>query len=521
MSQLTYGADYAPQVEASQSPLSEWAEPPERSIWQPVLMLIPVALAVGGFLFSAPILVDLSWLALTALMTVFLVAELTRFSVRFGLGGIVLFAGVLIWFCYDYLRYWFMAWLPHWNKPIPAGVVATAAACHMIYILCMTIGIRFKFGRFLSWLLTRLPEPPAPSNYFWVVVMSQIIGIIPYVFFTSEPFYISMYHQIIGGRSAEGAHWTVGRTGNLNYNWGGYVAQLLNVGNGGAILAAFCVVFLRQNLAKNIFCILTWLLWLGYAFGTGTRGETVRIIMPVIAFVFIRYHVQAQELLHKYSLRAYVMVGILLLASIAIVQVQIRYRNLGFSAVSFSEVSLTNIEGNEMFSTSLIGFKLIPSQHDYFYNNFPGEVVLAPVPNFLYWAAVAPMPRAVWTSKPIDPSWAWYNAVFTGRSTLGGGQTEGTTISEGIVGYWYFRFGIAGVVEGGLFMGWLMGMLERALYNNNGRPLAFFAVLALLTWMFRTYRDADLQDLADAMVVIGGLVICMGLVRPFLKAGGD
>jgi hypothetical protein len=521
MSQLTYGLDYAPQPEASRSVFSDWVEPPPRSIWQPLLMLIPVLFATGGFLFTAPMLVDMSFLTLTALMAIYLIAELGRFSERFGLGGIVLFAGVLIWFCYDYLKYWLLAWLPHWHRPIPADVVATAAACHMIYILCMVIGIRLRVGRFLSWLLTRLPEPPSPANYFWVVVVTQIIGLIPYVFFTREPFYISMWHQMVGGRGGEGVRWTVGRTGNLNHNWGAYVAQLLNVGNGGAVLAAFCIVFLRQNLVKNIFCALTWLLWLGYAFGTGTRGETVRILMPVIAFVFIRYHVQAAEVLHKFSIRAYVIVAILLVISVAIVQVQITYRNQGFSAVNISEVSLTNIEGNEMFSSSLIGFKYVPGEHDYFYNSVPGEVVVMPIPNFLYWAAVAPVPRALWTGKPVDPSWKWYNAVSTGRSTLSGGAEEGTTISEGIVGYWYFRFGIAGVIEGGLFMGWLMGLFERTLYNNGGRPLAFFVSLALLTWMFRTFRDADLQDLADAMVVIAGLVICMLIARPFLKVGGE
>jgi hypothetical protein len=168
-----------------------------------------------------------------------------------------------------------------------------------------------------------------------------------------------------------------------------------------------------------------------------------------------------------------------------------------------------------MFSSGLLGFNYIPDRQNYFDNNFPGEMVILPIPHFLFWAAVAPMPRAIWTSKPVDPSWTWYNAISTGRSTLGGGTTEGTTISEGIVGYWFFRFGVAGVIEGGIFMGWLMGIFERALYNNNGRPMAFLAALALLTWIFRAYRDADLQDLADTGVFLAGLAICVLIVRPF------
>ena len=159
---------------------------------------------------------------------------------------------------------------------------------------------------------------------------------------------------------------------------------------------------------------------------------------------------------------------------------------------------------------------IFPSRHDYFYDNFPGETVAFPIPHFLLWAAIAPMPRAIWTTKWVDPEWVWYSSLVSGRSTLGGGTAEGTTISSGIVGYWFFRFGPPGVIEGGIFMGWLLGIFERALYNNGGRPLAFLAALALLTWMFRTYRDADLQDLADTWVVLGGLAICVLMVRPFL-----
>jgi len=163
-----------------------------------------------------------------------------------------------------------------------------------------------------------------------------------------------------------------------------------------------------------------------------------------------------------------------------------------------------------------VGFTYIPTHQDYFYDNFPGETMIAPIPHFFLWAAIAPMPRAIWTTKPLDPEWIWYSSLVSGRSTLGGGTAEGTTISSGIVGYWFFRFGPWGVIEGGILMGWIMGIIERALYNNNGRPIAFLAALGLLTWIFRAYRDADLQDLADTGVFVAGLAICVLMVRPFL-----
>jgi hypothetical protein len=516
MSDLTYGWDQAPAAEPVASTGIPWAESPQRSIWQPILLVLPLILAAGGYLFAAAPLVDLSFVTLTALCTIFLFGELGRFAERYGVGGVVLYGGVLIWFCYDYFYLWFLGWIRHWNLPFSEVVVARAAMYHMLYILCMSIGLRIRAGRWLARLITKFPEPPDPSNYFLVVIVTQIIGLLPYLLFTRESFFLAIYHQISGGRTAGGTQWTVGRTGNLNYNFGGYVAELLWVGNGGAIVAAFCLVFLRQNIVKNIFCAFVWLLWLGLNFGTGTRGQVITIMLPIVCFIFVRYHVQAQELLHRYSIRAYVFSAVFLLATVVLFQIQARYRNMGFQEINFSDVSLTKLEGNAMFSTSLVGFQYIPSRHDYFYDNFPGETVVFPIPHFLLWAAIAPMPRAIWTTKWVDPEWVWYSSLVSGRSTLGGGTAEGTTISSGIVGYWFFRFGPPGVIEGGIFMGWLLGIFERALYNNGGRPLAFLAALALLTWMFRTYRDADLQDLADTWVVLGGLAICVLMVRPFL-----
>ena len=521
MSDLTYTWDQAVVEETPAGPAQTWVEPSKRSIWQPLLLIIPVLFAAGGYAGTAPLLTDLAFLVLTILCGVFLLAELMRFAERFGIGGLILYGGVLAWFCYDYFRFWFLGWLHHWPGPFTPEVVAKAAMYHMLFVLFMSIGIRFRTGRWLARLITKLPEPNKPADYFVVMIVAQMIGLSGFIFFTSDRLYVTLYNQIVGGRGGNAiTHWTVvGRTGNLNYSFGAYVAELLQVGTGAAIVAAFCLVFLRQNIIKNIICALVWLLGLALAFGSGTRGAVVVVMLPMVFFVFIRYHVQAQELLHKYSIRAYIFVACLLFLSVVIFQTQIRFRNQGFEHVSLSSISLSTVEGNEMFTSSLTGFMYVPEQHNFFYDSFPGETIIRPIPNFVIWALIAPMPRAIWTSKPVDPSWKWYNAISTGRSTVGGGTTEGTTISEGIVGYWYFRFGVAGVIEGGLFMGWLMGIVERALFNNGGRPLAFLCALAISAWLFRTYRDADLQDLADAGVTMAGLALCVLGLRPFLGSG--
>ena len=53
----------------------------------------------------------------------------------------------------------------------------------------------------------------------------------------------------------------------------------------------------------------------------------------------------------------------------------------------------------------------------------------------------------------------------------GSDNIQGTTISHGLVGHWYFPYGWAGVIEGGLLFGWLLVVGERALVKNLNRPL--------------------------------------------------
>lgn len=515
MSQLSYIAQEPLFAEGQPVQGIPWFETAQRSIWQPILLIFPLLFAAAGYIMQAAALVDLAFIAVTILCAIFLIAELLRFSERFGIAGLILYGGVLLWFSYDYLSHWFMAWYPHWTKSIPQSAVAKSATCHMLYILCLSVGIRFRWGRWLPRLITNLPEPREPTDYFWVVIIAQIIGLSPFFIFTSEPFYMAIYHQITAGRGGIGTAWTVGRTGNVNYSWGAYVAQLLQIGSGSAILASFCLVFIRQNWFRTSICAFLWLLWMLMGFGTGTRGEVVYLFVPLLCFLFIRYHVRAQELLHSFSFRGYIVAAVIIVLAVALVQTQIRFRNTGFSDVNFSDVTLTTLEGNTMFSEGLRGFELIPERHDFFYDQFPGETIVWPVPNLLMWMVIAPMPRALWTSKPIDPSWEWYNSVFSGESARTKGTTVGTTIAQGVVGYWYFRFGIPGVIEGGLFMGWLLECFESALYNNRGRCIAVLAALGLSTWFFRAFRDIGLADLTECLVGLAGLILCTLIIRPF------
>ena len=369
-------------------------------------------------------LTDFPFVALTILCAVFLMAELLRFSERFGIGGIILYGGVLVWFCYDYLTNWFMAWYPNWSAIYPPVTVAKSAAALMLFVFFMSIGLRLRIGKWLPRLVSALPEPRSSNVFFGLVIFTQIVGLfVPYSIFTSEPFFLAIYHALTSDRGGVGTAFTVGRTGNANYAWGAYVAQLIEFGGLGGVLAAYCAIMLRQGIVQRIICFVIWLLWLLIGFGTGTRGEIVFMMMPVVCFLFIRFNITARYYLKRFSLLGYVAaIGAIVLA-VCLVQIEFRFRGMGYENMDIGDVSYTQLQGNHMFSEGLLGFELIPDRHKYFYDDFPGETILAPIPQFLYYLALHPIPRACGgTSRSIRPArgtttWPWAAAVTTAEKS--------------------------------------------------------------------------------------------------------
>lgn len=485
----------------------------ERSNFQPVLFLFPTVVATLSWLAGGiSLLTDFSFLLMTVLCGVFLLAELRSFSFRWGIGGLLVHGGSLIWFFYDYFDHWFLRDFRFGNsvRMVPEETLARAAMFHAIFIVFMLVGLRVRLGGYVDRAIARFPEPSSERMYVVLISGMFLFGMSPYIFFTNEPFYIAVWNDIVGGR-AGGALWSVGRTGNVNFSYGAYLAQVLQVAQFASILGAFFAICITRTWAGRVFGIAVWVPSALLGFGTGSRGALVLVALPVVGFFFIRYQAEAAAVLQRVSLRAYAYMGATLMVILVFVQVQVAFRNEGFRSADLQDFNVANVQGNSMFSESLKGFELIPEYMEPFYARIPGESLVRPIPDALYWFVVSPMPRAIWTNKPIDPVWLWYNNVVAGTK-----GNEGTTISHGAVGYWYFRFGAAGVVQGGLFMGFLMGVAERLLrYHASAKPILIVIALALATFLFRCYRGLAWIELHATMVGMLALGVAVLALRPF------
>ena len=476
-----------------------------RSAAIPVAFAIPVALsalsyASGGTAFLS----DFAFVVLTGLCAVLLAVELATFGHRQGIGAILLYGGVLVWFCHDYGTNWFLHDYRHFEPAFAAvhvDTVARALFYHCLFVDLMVIAFRLPFLRFVDRLVVAVPEPADRRFYFWLVLALLLIGWSAFIF-TVDPLPVSLAKACLWFVPGWGTPlaFTMGRSGNTNTNWGGYLAQVIQVGQVGGILGAVYALLVARSTLGRLFGWLDWAFWASYSFTSFRRGDIAFMAMPVMGLMFVKYHAQRDP--QRRARSRFQMVATL--AAVSVLWFFVQYQTA--QRMGNGHVQLFRAAGNTMFSEGLNAWVVIPDQIGYAYNNWPGEAIVCPIPDSLWSFVIGPIPRALWTSKPVEQFSLWYSAMVShDKRGLATGGREGTTISGGAVGAWYFRYGPAGVIEGALVYGWLMGVAERALRRARGQPIKVMFALAFATFVFRCYRDLWWHLLYPIM--IGGVVL--------------
>ncbi|MFM7135373.1 MAG: O-antigen polymerase [Planctomycetota bacterium] len=485
---------------------------PARSWASTVMLAAPCLLFAISYLGGG--IMPLNTLGMTILalvLAILVIGEFVHFSTRFGIGAIVVYGGVIIWMLYDYMyRYAFAD-----SATLPFGIWPITKACVGVglFALCADLGMRIPWGRrFERRVLRILPEPESNNVIFGIAVAAFLFGISPYFLFTAEPFYMAMYNDFVGGY-AGGAAWTVGRTGNVNYSFGGYIAQMMDVGTAGALLAVCTVLMRRMGPIAKMAAFLMMAFWILRGFGSGARGNVIYLVLPAMGFFFLRQHIVAAWKGRRFSPTAYGVLSVSLVAILLMIAYQGALRGRGFRDMFTFNVSALDIQGNEMFSASLEGYTVIPDEVPYFYSNWPGENIVRPAYDKTLDFVTGPIPRAIWRDKPIDPVWLWYNEVVMNEVMTGEGFS-GTTISQSYPGHFFFRYGYPGVIEGALAFGFFAAMAERLLRASRGRLLAVILALGLATFLFRCYRDPSFQSIYPLFIGMTAIsLVCLPFAR--------
>lgn len=486
-------------------------EPYEARSSKATLLILSCAVALSGLSWLAdglPALTDMAIVIVTAICLLEIVRELRNFTRRYGMGALTFYAGCLSWYSIDYITYWFQA--DYTATVFPAWVVAKQACLYCLLVWGTTMGLNVQRGdRMAQRLLRLIPEMPSNNAFLGLTLLMSIVGVMPYFFFVSEPFYVAILKDMFNLRSETGASWTIARTGNANTSFGAYILMVPKLGQLSAIMAVLYAVWITRSVPARILCGAIFVFWFMLAFGTGTRGAIIYLMIPSMAFVFLRYHAQTASLLRRFSLRAYVTVGLLGLVTLVVVQFQGTFRGQEFTRTSWRQVDLAgNSSDNGMFSSGLRAVQLVPSQQHFFANAFPGAGIAQMAVREPYLLAISPIPRALWPNKPLDDSVAWYNGAYGGDSA----SVEGTTIAPGITAGIYMCYGLPASAVFAIFYGWLLGLTERSLRMSFDQPMHIVFVMATFAIFFATFRSwQPIHFVTLALPVVGYCVLAWPL----------
>ncbi|MGD0138246.1 MAG: hypothetical protein ABSD28_05175 [Tepidisphaeraceae bacterium] len=473
---------------------------------------------------GVPFLTDLAFSTLLVMCLILIATETIAFSRRFGLGGMVLFGGTLVWYVHDYFVNWFNIGSHATFKPYTDAVVAKAALSTTLFIFFGAMGLLLPPWRRLTNASLKIPEPVDNGIYLYVIIATFLVGMIPFVFFTRESLPITLWKAMTNMYGHNGVEFTTGRTGNYNYSWGGYLAQVEQIGTTGGVLAAFYVLMLPGKGLSKWIATLDWAFWAALAFGTGSRGGFLYSVLPVAVLLFLKYTLIAAERLRKFSPRAIIYSGMFLFFTLFVVQIQGFFRNSGIGSVDVHKMHLFESRGNDMFTEGLLGYKYFGETFPLARDNFPGATFIRPIPDTAFRFAIMWFPRVLWHDKPgIDETGQWYNKMVSGgtasNTTENSGPVGGGTVAPSTAGTAYLRYGFVGVIETGLLFGWLCKLTEEILRLNLRRPLSVMFALGLAAWMFRCFRDLAPQELYPLLIGIGFMALAIKFIQVF--SGGQ
>lgn len=456
-----------------------------------LIFLLPVLIA--GLSWAAdgvPDLTDAAMVVLTIACVLVVLHELLAFPSRLGIGTLTLFSGCFVWFSYDYIAHWLGVESGNYGRFVfPPTTLAKGVFFCCLFMFSATLGLLLPGGRSVVRVIASVPDPNRDGFWVMIILFTFLLGLFPYLFLTTDPWYLAIYKSMFGGR-ASGVTFLVGRSGRLNTNWGGYITWFVDTAYVGGVLAGAYAILFGKNGMFRVFAMGIWVFWLMMAFGTGTRSVIIFVGFPVFALVFVKYSLLARTRFKKLSVKAYIYTGIIMFVFLFLIQIAGILRTIGYLKAHVSEYgNIAEIRGNEMFSSTLLIFHVIPDQFPRPDPPFPGYRIVMPIPNLIKRFVIHPIPRVIWPGKPIGSSefGLWLNAALTGGAAITEGG--GGTVCMAIHGGPYAGAGASGVIQFGLVFGWLLGVVERAFRGTLHRPFAMLFCLSLATYFFRCFRD--------------------------------
>ncbi|HEX8141808.1 MAG TPA: O-antigen polymerase [Pyrinomonadaceae bacterium] len=257
---------------------------------------------------------------------------------------------------------------------------------------------------------------------------------------------IVMFNALIDNRWA--APWSRGALGG----WDAFLDHMAYFGYLLPVLTVLLAHYSRRINFRVISSVILSLIMTAFLAQGGGR----RIIGVIWGAAIVCWVLQQERINVKKLIVAAVSVGLLLI----FMQLMLEYRSTGFQAISDDEKRLEydylHVDDNFLRLSQII--ERVPEYHPYTYEK-----------QIVYYA-VRPIPRILWSGKPVDPG-------FDLPALLG---KDGVSLSSSAIGEFYLSWGWITVLLGGFFYGKLANTISTLLVDLKGSSAILVYSLATM-----------------------------------------
>jgi len=346
-----------------------------------------------------------------------------------------------------------------------------------LFYFCAVLGLSIRPGKRLVRAAARSSIPESPGVLFLIALVGIAVSAVPILVYGGQGFIATLKNSMLSARS--GFYESGLERGNLGDARAPVLALGMLAGVSFFLLAGILFSRVARPLLKFASLVLLFgLLVTGSA--SGTRSATASMLLPLFVMMALRLYESK-----RWRKAAFVaMVGAVFCAYL-VFQVQYYYRSIGWGGFHWNKEIVLNPQGYQYTSEVVTIHTIYPRVKPFVSGQTLIERLLKPIPERLFWIVINPVPRAWWPGKPLPPGWADYTLIRTGSLDL----DRATTIASSIVGSSYRDFGLPGVVEIGLFYGFLLGLFQAGFREIKGwEPMRLVPLLVFGYWLLYGFR---------------------------------
>lgn len=382
--------------------------------------------------------------------------------------------GIFACVCMDPLKYYWtgsrLQSPPGFPPPSPeafanVGLLTSLFCLVVVFVACIPMRKQERIG-----VLDRIRGPRTGREAVVWCTAFFLIGIVPFILLGNA----TITDVLLRGRAGGFLQFETTSSASTN----AHILVLANFFIVSGTMAMYALLVLPSGAGTKLILGLQALLSFVFISSGGGRTRTgfILVTIGILATIYAVRRKRKQLLIWA---------GLLLLIAVTTFVIQLRYRDTGWATIGEEYKDSQSGFANDLALELAVIVSMFPETHPFINEPSFLERLVRPIPETFWLFVTSPIPRALWSGKPIDESFGPYNHIRMGCD----GLYSGSNITPTIMGRAYMKYGLVGVIEIGLLVGLLWRWVERIMVRHNTVNFPILIACSLAYYLLQSTRD--------------------------------